>query len=273
MPRKVFTAGEVLAASDVNEFLQDQAVMSFAGTAARGSAIGTAVEGMVTYLNDSNSLSVYNGTDWTIDRTIQVFAGTAARGSAIPSPVEGMYAHLNDTDTLQYYNGSAWANAGALGGLELIKAQTIGSAVSSVVVTDVFSSTYDNYRIVLSGGATSVSYANIGIQLGSTTTGYGHALYYIVYGTSETGIDRTGNGSSWANTFAGQPNGLTGSCDVISPNLAKNSFVSFVRATTSAAAFGSGYLNDTTQYTSFTIIPTSGTLTGGTIAVYGYKKA
>jgi hypothetical protein len=108
MPRKVFTAGEVLAAADVNEFLQDQAVMTFADTAARGSAIGTAVEGMVTYLEDINSLSVYNGTDWTTDRTIQVFGGTAARGSAISSPVEGMYTHINDTDSLQYYNGSSW---------------------------------------------------------------------------------------------------------------------------------------------------------------------
>jgi hypothetical protein len=64
MPRKVFTAGEVLAAADVNEFLGDQAVMTFAGTAARGSAIGTAVEGMVSYLEDSNLLSIYDGSNW-----------------------------------------------------------------------------------------------------------------------------------------------------------------------------------------------------------------
>jgi hypothetical protein len=64
MPRKVFTAGEVLAAADVNEFLMDQTVMTFAGTAARGSAIGTAVEGMVAYLNDSNTLSIYDGSAW-----------------------------------------------------------------------------------------------------------------------------------------------------------------------------------------------------------------
>jgi hypothetical protein len=64
MPRKVFTAGEVLAAADVNEFLMDQSVMSFAGTAARGSAIGTAVEGMVTFLEDSNILSIYDGSNW-----------------------------------------------------------------------------------------------------------------------------------------------------------------------------------------------------------------
>jgi len=33
-----------------------------------------------------------------------------------------------------------------------------------------------------------------------------------------------------------------------------------------------GYVNNTTQYTAFTISPSSGTLTGGTIRVYGYRN-
>jgi hypothetical protein len=64
MPKKTFTAGEVLTASDVNTFLMDQSVMSFAGTAARGSAIGTATEGMLTYLEDSNSYQSWDGSGW-----------------------------------------------------------------------------------------------------------------------------------------------------------------------------------------------------------------
>jgi hypothetical protein len=64
MSRKVFTAGEVLAAADVNSFLMDQTVMSFAGTAARGSAIASPVEGMVSFLEDSNVLSIYDGANW-----------------------------------------------------------------------------------------------------------------------------------------------------------------------------------------------------------------
>jgi hypothetical protein len=64
MPRKVFTAGEVLAAADVNDFLMDQTVMVFAGTAARGSAIGTATEGMYAHLNDTDSLTYYDGSTW-----------------------------------------------------------------------------------------------------------------------------------------------------------------------------------------------------------------
>jgi hypothetical protein len=45
-------------------YLQDQAVMNFAGTAARGSAIGTATEGMVSYLADSNLIQAYTGSSW-----------------------------------------------------------------------------------------------------------------------------------------------------------------------------------------------------------------
>ncbi len=67
MPRKVFVAGEVLTAANVNALLMDQAVMVFAGSAARGSAIASPSEGMVTYLEDINQLQVYVGTavGWT----------------------------------------------------------------------------------------------------------------------------------------------------------------------------------------------------------------
>jgi len=64
MPRKVFTAGEVLSATDVNSFLMDQTIMTFAGTAARGSAIPTPTEGMITYLSDTNTFQFWNGSSY-----------------------------------------------------------------------------------------------------------------------------------------------------------------------------------------------------------------
>ena len=64
MPRKEFEAFTRLDASDVNTFLMDQSVMSFAGTAARGSAIPTPVQGMTTYLEDSESYESYNSSAW-----------------------------------------------------------------------------------------------------------------------------------------------------------------------------------------------------------------
>jgi hypothetical protein len=64
MPRKEFESFTRLDASDVNTYLMDQSVMTFGGTAARGSAIPTPVEGMVAYLEDSNTIQAYNSTDW-----------------------------------------------------------------------------------------------------------------------------------------------------------------------------------------------------------------
>lgn len=63
--RKVFTAGEVLTAANVQGYLQDQVVQVYASSGARSSALGTAVsEGMVSYLVTTKSLEFYDGTNW-----------------------------------------------------------------------------------------------------------------------------------------------------------------------------------------------------------------
>jgi len=62
--RKTFTAGDVLTAAEVQGYLQDQAVMVFAGTAARSSAIATPTEGMVAITTDTDELQYYNGSSW-----------------------------------------------------------------------------------------------------------------------------------------------------------------------------------------------------------------
>lgn len=61
--RKVFQAGEVLTASDLNSTV-DQTVMVFADGTARDTAIPTAVEGMICYLESDNSVLKYDGSDW-----------------------------------------------------------------------------------------------------------------------------------------------------------------------------------------------------------------
>lgn len=74
--RKIFAAGSVLSAADVQNYLQDQAVMVFAGTAARGSVV-TASAGMVSYLTDVDQLQHYNGSNW-IPLPYAVASGTVA---------------------------------------------------------------------------------------------------------------------------------------------------------------------------------------------------
>ena len=70
MPRKVWTAGDVLAAADVNTYLGDQVISVFADAAARDASITSPVEGMVVYLEDTKVLSFYNGSAWVpVDTT------------------------------------------------------------------------------------------------------------------------------------------------------------------------------------------------------------
>lgn len=62
---KYFTPGEYLTAADVDGYIMRQSVMIFAGTAARDSALGTAVrtEGMVAYIG-GGSATFFDGSNW-----------------------------------------------------------------------------------------------------------------------------------------------------------------------------------------------------------------
>ena len=62
---KLFNTGDVLTAAQVNTYLNEQTVMVFASSAARTSALsGVLAEGMMSYLQDTNAVEVYNGTSW-----------------------------------------------------------------------------------------------------------------------------------------------------------------------------------------------------------------
>ena len=62
---KLFNTGDVLTAAQVNTYLQEQAVMRFANAAARTTALASVLaEGMVSYLQDTDAVEVYNGTAW-----------------------------------------------------------------------------------------------------------------------------------------------------------------------------------------------------------------
>jgi len=79
--RKVFAANEVLTAADVNGYLMDQTVMVFADATARTAAIAAPSEGMASYLIDTSSFEIYDGSAWAGGGDItSVVAGTALTG-------------------------------------------------------------------------------------------------------------------------------------------------------------------------------------------------
>jgi hypothetical protein len=230
-----FAFGEVLTSANVQNYLMDQAVTVFAGTAARGSAITSPETGMVSYRTD----------------------GTA------DSKREGF----------EFYDGSAWTRMIPQGGLTLVKSQTIGSAVSSVEVTGAFSADYENYRIIISGGSASGA-DSLRMQLGSTTTGYYQFSVFGVYSSSTVNGDNVNNGSTfWVGRAGNNVSGVIDVLQPFASEETVVTFSGATTTTTSSAVAGAGYLNNTTSYTAFTISTQfANTLTGGTIKVYGYRN-
>ncbi len=90
--RKTWTAGEVVTAANLQGYIQDQVVQVYAGTAARSSALGTAVsEGMVSYLTDTNALQYYSGSAW-----VDVLAA-AASGTSVSAAYTATSANAEQT--------------------------------------------------------------------------------------------------------------------------------------------------------------------------------
>ena len=156
-------------------------------------------------------------------------------------------------------------------GLWLVKTQTIGTGVSSVTVSDAFSSLYDTYLITISGGSNSAD-SQLNLRLGAVTSGY---RYQYIFGAWAGTASAVGSvvASSFEYVGIGNTEGLHMSCTVMSPNLAKSNRIVADGAT--AANYSgntTGLLPGTAQYTAFTVLAQAGSMTGGTIRVYGYQK-
>ena len=157
-------------------------------------------------------------------------------------------------------------------GCWLVKTQTIGTGVSSVTVTGAFSTDYENYLITVSGGSNNISGSALNLKLGATVTGYYYSLSYTTYNTTPaaTGGANVGN---WDYVGSGQTTGLNAVIELNSPFLSKGTSIrSSIANSTFYAGNQAGYLNNTTSYTSFILATSVGTMTGGTIRVYGLRN-
>lgn len=77
MAYKVFANGFPLQASELNSYLMNQSVIVFASAAERTATLTTPTEGMVTYLQDANTLDYYSGSAWVnVGSNATVASGT-----------------------------------------------------------------------------------------------------------------------------------------------------------------------------------------------------
>ena len=210
-----------------------------------------------------------------INTGIPVFATTVTRDAAFGGAGEkvlaqGQYAYIEATSTLQVYTGSAWISA-ISSGLNLITAQTIGTAVGSVTVSNAFSATYDAYKIVVSGGVGSGN-SYFTFKLGASTASYATSTILNDYNATTTSVGSS-TGSQFLYTGSVSASSLSASIELQNPFLAKYTSYQASVQQVGSAGFTSGLHQVSTSYTDFILAPASGTLTGGTIRVYGYQNS
>jgi hypothetical protein len=162
---------------------------------------------------------------------------------------------------------------GAAGsGLVFISRTTVGSAVSSVTVSNVFSSEYDSYRIIISN-VDATHYTEMRIQFGAVVTGYYGSRRVDLYTGATSTITRDNNTGSLAIGATATTDNTNLCVDVQNPNLTNRTVVHGTYTAGGYVGWASGLEDSTTQHTAFNLLPGTGTFTGGTIDVYGYAKA
>jgi hypothetical protein len=274
---KVWSAGDVLAAADVNGYLMEQGVMVFASSGARGSAIGTAVsEGMMSYLKDTNSVEYYSGSTWV---PVATSVGGFTANRAMTSNGSGDLAVSTVTTTeLGYLSGVTSAiqtQINSAGGLALITSQSFTSS-SAVQVNDVFSSTYQNYKVFITWRAS----GNNTMRMRFRTSGsdYTGAQYFQI-GWSYSGTVNEGDATSSPIGYSDVTG--TGAAEITfyRPNESGNdtAFTTHYTGPKSGAwvygpLIAGGGLRTNRADTGFTIYPDSGNVTG-TVRVYGIKNS
>lgn len=205
--------------------------------------------------------------------------------SSLSSPSHsGLHSDVNDAiEKIETYMGLVKViPTGATNGTVSADGDvTIGNAVSSVTVSGAFSALYDSYRVVLNNVTMSnTSYATeIRVQMtsGGTASATNVYTYGIIRIDQGSGATATLYSAGTSSAIVGLGTGYTYATafDCHSPFLAK------ITGFTGLGMFhyyngyaGAGGACHTVEasYDGLKIFPSTGTLTGGTIRVYGYRN-
>jgi hypothetical protein len=173
--------------------------------------------------------------------------------------------------------GVKWATpTAAASGLTLVSTTTIGSGVSSVSLNSVFTSTYTNYKVIIQWINCSATAPTVNLRLRASGTDNTGATAYQPRGWKNTSGILTGFGSAGSSIPLGVIQNTTcpfTTLEIIAPQVStlQTGFVidHYDPNNNDAWGFLSTH-NQTVSYDGFTVYPSSGTLSNGTIYVYGY---
>jgi hypothetical protein len=209
-----------------------------------------------------------------MQQAVATFSNAAARTAAITSPVEGQMTYLEDTNQYASWNGSSWVSPFGLTHLST----TSFSSVATVSVNNVFTSEFDNYRLVMDLQGSSDALVSLRLRVAgadNTSNVYNQQGVQTGAGTigNPPGVGTTTSFSLINVTAGTDANGA--SMDLLLPFLARRTRHNLggfcYNGGTNSSVFRGGEHNSATSFTGFSLITSAGNITGN-ITVYGYRK-
>ena len=284
MAYKTFANGFPLPASDLNNFLMNQSVIVFADSAARTTAIPSPVEGMLTYLEDTNAYESWNGSayvalveDPDLPALVPKSTVTTAQDLIVAdgdSSVTRLGVGTDDQVLSVVAGAVAWADAGGGGGgldWDLVSSGSFPSA-SSITFSGL--TAYDNYLIIYNDvkNTTSTS-SNLALDsINSDSTAFGVSFEFTEgepQGPKNSDLGRL----SSSNSAAFDTNGLIeiNGCRSTNPALVKiHSGYQFVSSSgRSSFSTKAVWTKDSLALSSLVISWSSGNFDNGTYKIYG----
>jgi hypothetical protein len=146
------------------------------------------------------------------------------------------------------------------------------TSASAISLNDVFSATYESYRLVFNYSGTINTTARLKFRVAGADNSTNN--YYTQTATlSAASVTASLDGATTTGILIGNHVGapMLSSYDLGNVFATQKTQIIGMRAVDSNCELKNGVFDATTSFTGFTIIPTSGTMTGN-VSVYGYNK-
>jgi hypothetical protein len=214
---------------------------------------------------------------------IPVFASTVERDAAFGGTgektlAEGQFAYLETGNVTQYYDGAVWQSVGVTPGLTLVATGT-AAAAASITVNTCFTTTYDEYLLVVDITGSTIAQLNLQMRnAGSTITAANYQWFRTGFNNSGFADNNSGIGqSAWLFGFAHATTPSVARINIFDPLASRvanhNAFSTTVNGADDAVSvMNTGFRYSSAQaFDSFVLSVSAGTMTG-TVRVYGLNK-